>query len=352
MSLRRIESTEELHRYLHVAMQLEHATIPPYLSALYSIHPGTNRDAAEIIHAVLVEEMLHLLLVANLANAVGGLPNFVAPGFVPNYPTHLPDGEVDFEVSIRPFSPEAIATFLQIERPGHTSISGDLIDRERSPRALLPGFVDSSDTEMHFFSIGEFYAEIDRGLHWLHDSVTAQGEHLFSGDPALQVTSEFQYSGGGEIMTVSDLDSAEAAIRLICEQGEGLGGAIYDEEGELSHYYRFEQIKLGRYYQPGDTPEHPSGERLRVDWDAVYPMRIDARLSDYPEGSTLQSDAVAFKDAYADFMQLLTDAHRGHVDQLDRAVGEMFRLKDLAIDLISRPIPGADGCNAGPVFAS
>ncbi len=32
-------------RYLHAAMQLEHATIPPYLTALYSIHPGTNSDA-------------------------------------------------------------------------------------------------------------------------------------------------------------------------------------------------------------------------------------------------------------------------------------------------------------------
>jgi hypothetical protein len=224
MSLRRIDSVDELHRYLQVALQLQHATIPPYLSALYSIHPGTNADSAEIIHTVLVEEMLHLLLVANLANAVGGLPNFASPGFVPNYPTHLPDGEVDFEVSIRPFSPDAVATFLQIERPGPASISGDLVDRVRSPRALLPGVVDSTDTEMHFFSIGEFYAEIDRGLHWLHDSMATRNEELFGGDRAVQVTTEFQYSGGGEIMTVSDLDSAEAAIRLICEQGEGLGG--------------------------------------------------------------------------------------------------------------------------------
>ena len=54
--------------------------------------------------------------------------------------------------------------------------------------------------------------------------MATRNEELFGGDRAVQVTTEFQHSGGGEIMTVSDLDSAEAAIRLICEQGEGLGG--------------------------------------------------------------------------------------------------------------------------------
>ena len=40
MTLRRISTVEDLHSYLHIAMQLEHATIPPYLTALYSIVPG------------------------------------------------------------------------------------------------------------------------------------------------------------------------------------------------------------------------------------------------------------------------------------------------------------------------
>ena len=33
---------------------------------------------------------------------------------------------------------------------------------------------------------------------------------------------EYYYSGGGELIAVTDLESARAAIRLISEQGEGL----------------------------------------------------------------------------------------------------------------------------------
>src|SRR5271155_84563 len=96
----RIKTLDQLRTYLNKAMQLEHATIPPYLTALYSIHPGTNSDAAHILRVVAVEEMLHLTLAANVLNAVGGKPNLSAKGFVPSYPTYLQTGETDFEVGL------------------------------------------------------------------------------------------------------------------------------------------------------------------------------------------------------------------------------------------------------------
>ena len=98
-------------------MQLEHATIPPYLTALYSLHPGNNSDALHILRVVVVEEMLHLTLVANVMNAVGGTPDLTQPDFVPAYPAYLPDGEKDFQVDLQPFSKDAVKTFLKIERP-------------------------------------------------------------------------------------------------------------------------------------------------------------------------------------------------------------------------------------------
>ena len=79
MSEPRITTVDTLHAYLRSAMQLEHATIPPYLMALYSIKPGTNSDASHVLRVVVVEEMLHLTLVANLLNAVGGDPDLTAP---------------------------------------------------------------------------------------------------------------------------------------------------------------------------------------------------------------------------------------------------------------------------------
>ena len=84
MTASRITTREQLHDYLHAAMQLEHATIPPYLTALYSIRPGTNADAFHVLRVTVVEEMLHLTLAANILNAVGGTPDLTKPDFVPD----------------------------------------------------------------------------------------------------------------------------------------------------------------------------------------------------------------------------------------------------------------------------
>lgn len=349
MTLHRITTVGDVESYLHTALQLEHATIPPYLGALYSIRPDTNPESAEILRSVVIEEMLHLLLIANLINAIGATPSFSHDGFVPSYPTHLPDGETDFEVSIRPFSPEAIETFLQIERPGDPDKEISFIDRRRSERALLPAFHHEDEGELHFFSIGEFYAELDRGLHAVYDDLEARDEMLFDGDPARQVTTDFEYHGGGRVIPVTDLASADAAIRLICDQGEGLGGTLFDEDGALSHYFRLEQIKVGRRYVDGDEPGRPTGDPITVEWDAVYPITMNARLDDFVHAPDLHASAKEFSDSYRGFLEMLTAAHNGAPESLDAAVGEMFRLRRLIRHLVEQPVPDRDA-HCSPVF--
>jgi hypothetical protein len=346
MTLRRIATVEDLHDYLHIAMQLEHATIPPYLTALYSIHPSTNADAYRVIRVVAVEEMLHLTLAANLLNAVGGTPDLTAEGFVPVYPAHLPDGEEDFEVGTRAFSRDTIESFLKIERPAVAEDEGRFVARDRSERALLPG-VDAHEDDLHFFSIGEFYAEIGEGLQRLHQEM---GAALFCGDPARQVGPEYYYSGGGAILKVTDAESAAAAMRVISEQGEGLGGGIFDEEGEIAHYYRFQQLLLERYYQPGDQGGTPTGPPLEVDWDAVYPLTPDAQLDDYTEPGDLRDAVLAYSATYGEFLVRLTEAFTGRPGLLLPAVADMFRIKELAARIIRNPMPGRAGVNAAPVF--
>lgn len=341
-----ITTLDELYAYLDSAMQLEHATIPPYLTALYSIRPGTNSDAYHVLRVTVVEEMLHLTLVANLLNAVGGTPDLTVAGFVPDYPAYLPDGERDFQVSCARFSRESLGTFLEIERPRQApDEQSRLIDRGPARRGRLgsaPG-----NNQLQYYSIGEFYQEISRGLHYLHDLL---GDALFCGDPTRQVGSEYFYSGGGAIVPVSDLRSAEAAIDLICEQGEGFGGGIFDSEGELAHYYRFQQLVLGRYYQERDSRDHPSGPHIEVDWDAAYPIKQNAHLADYPADSEVAAAAIAFNTSYAGFLDLLTRAYGGRPELLLDAVTEMFRLRDQMTRLIHNPIPGLDGVNAAPTF--
>jgi Ferritin-like len=345
----RITTIEQLHTYLSSALQLEHATIPPYLTALYSLHPGSNTDARSILRVVAVEEMLHLTLVANVLNAVGGTPDLTTPGFVPTYPTRLPDGETDFDVDLQPFSPEAVTTFLKIERPARAAggESGRVVFRG-SARSLLAAGPD--EPGMQYYSIGEFYEEIARGIRYLHQVYEREGRRLFTGAAARQVTPEYFYSGGGEAIPVTDLTSALAALDLIAEQGEGLGGGIYDAEGEISHYYRFEQLRLGRYYQKGDEPGHPSGPPLDIDYGAVYPVAKNARLEDYPKGSELSAAAREFNAGYADFLAFLTQAYTGRPDLLLEAVPRMFRLRDDMNRLIRNPIPDRPGVNAAPTF--
>ena len=42
------------------------------------------------IKGVVIEEMLHMTIAANVLNAVGGHPAIDRPDFVPNYPQDLP----------------------------------------------------------------------------------------------------------------------------------------------------------------------------------------------------------------------------------------------------------------------
>jgi hypothetical protein len=347
MSLYKIKDIDGLRRHVYAAMQLEHATIPLYLTALYSIIPGTNSEGTNILRTVAVEEMLHLTLVCNLMNAIGGKVDLTAVGFTPNYPAHLPDGEEDFIAGLEKFSPKAVETFLKIERPASLQPDdSNKRNRHRKESGLLASHTGEV-VEEHFFSIGEFYKSIERGLDELHEK---WGDALFSGDPSLQVGPEYYYSGGGGLITVTDLTSAKAALDLIAEQGEGVSNRIFDKDGEIAHYYRFQQLLLGRFYREGDQPDHPTGGRVEVDWNSVYPIKPNAKISDYAEGSPQRGAATSFNLGYARYLELLTKSFNGQPNLLVDAVHEMFRLKELTYQLMRQPIGDDSDFNAAPTF--
>jgi len=364
-----ITTVEDLHYYLTQAMVIEHATLPPYLTALYSLKPGSNLEAFHIIRTIAVEEMLHLTLAANVFNAVGGNIEGVLtnPDFVPNYPTELPtnpEEEDSFEVDLGKFSEETVETFLQIERAKHVPEDKPLVPARRKQivkHSILKLLGEEED--LHYYSIGLFYTEIIRGLKALDKEYKDRGENLFSGDPNKQITREYYYDGAGDIIKVTDLDSALKALYVIQTQGEGSGSeTIYDSEKELCHYYRFQQLLLGRYYvidkddpRNSNLPNQPTGNSFTVDWDAVYPVMKNLTLSklrNYCEpDSELYTHALEFQQAYSNFLAEIEYSFNGYPEQLLPAVGSMFRLKELANSLIRNPIPGhPDGLNAGPIY--
>lgn len=112
-------SVENLRRDLQTALELEHSTIPPYLTALASIKYSYNLDIQSILKAIVIQEMMHMALVANILNAVGGKPSLYSANFIPPYPSRLPGGvQPDLVVPIEKLSIAQIRNiFMKIEQP-------------------------------------------------------------------------------------------------------------------------------------------------------------------------------------------------------------------------------------------
>jgi CDGSH-type Zn-finger protein len=331
-----ITTVDSLRRHLQWAIEIEHGTLPPYLCALYSIKEGYNEEAAEVVHSVFMEEMLHLTMAANLLNAVGGSPKLDTPSLLPRFPTYLPHSNRAFEVPLLKFSREAVEVFLKIERPGEH---------------------DGLPEDDKFETIGQFYEAIEVALKRLAGELGE--EALFSGDPARQVTDELYYGGSGRIVTVTDLQSALAALEEIVEQGEGLQhqevwdgdrDMFHPEREEVAHYFRFQEIYVGRRHAPGDTPQSgPTGEPFNVDWEAVHNMRPNPRSKDYPKGSEIRAQMNEFNHAYSGVLHLLDECFNGSPRLLAVATGAMYGLKEQAIELMK--LPSGDGeTTVGPSF--
>ena len=71
-----LDTMDDLRRWLQNAVILELATIPTYLSGLYSIKPEArfkNTYVYDLISSVVIQEMQHLSLAANVLLSIGGM---------------------------------------------------------------------------------------------------------------------------------------------------------------------------------------------------------------------------------------------------------------------------------------
>lgn len=329
----RIETPAELRTHLQWALELEHSTIPPYLCALYSLAPGSNTEAASAIRAVVMEEMLHMVLVANLLNAVDGAPDLDHAAVVPAYPSFLPHSDDSVRVGLRRFSPEQLGTFMRIERPEPS---------------------DAPPQADGYHTIGQFYDAIADGFRRL----SARPEPLFTGNAVRQIDpTQWYYGGGGKPIVVTDLSSALAAIEEIKSQGEGSHHGIWDddeprgEHRELAHYYRFEEIRRGRQFTPLDTPRSgPTGALIPVQWERVLPMRDNPRMADYADQPDVLALLRAFNRSYTDLLKTLHLAFNGQPGQLFNAVPLMYQMKEQALALMNVPCGDGSGETVGPSF--
>jgi ferritin-like protein len=335
-------NVERLRELLEAAVRLELATIPPYLCALYSVHPGTNVEATMVVRSVVVEEMLHMILAGNVLNAIGGTPRVSGPDYAPHYPHELPDGVI---LDLLPFSPAAVESFLQVENPKYKAEAAKAEHVEGRRDTVHASHVlklaDRPDT------IGAFYAEIEAGLKEVAAEIGEKA--LFCGDPARQIGGDYYYAAGGAPVIVTDLESACRALQEVVEQGEGEMTSAFDADDDLAHYYRFEQLKYGRSYQPGDGVGIPTGPPVEVDFDAAYPMLPNPRLDEFADPD-LRAIVEQANRQWSLLLIQIDEAFDGSPAALIPAVHTMFRLRDAMLVLHANPMPGHIGYHAGPTF--
>lgn len=249
---------EWLKKALQFALQLEFFTIPPYLTAMWSIK--NPRDAVSIaIREIVVEEMLHMSLVCNLIVSIGGRPRIYGQDVVPSYPRPLPGGVKPWlRVSLEGLSQHSLKTFMEIEEP-EKDISSLEATFETIPR------------------IGALYDLVWEAFDRIKPPMSRSG----------QIEGYFGESQSDSYETpknIGTLEEAEAVIRLIKDQGEGSLQAPYgNKDSELAHYYRFKEVAVGRRIVKTSTGEWiHSGES--VSFPDCWPV------AEVPDGGYVESD--------------------------------------------------------------
>jgi hypothetical protein len=325
----------DLWQSVQAAIELEHATIPPYLTALLSIKQGHNREVAAIIGSVVGQEMLHMAIACNLMNALGGSPAIDNPTFVPAYPGPLPMGvHSSLTVGLEKLSRRLVHdVFMDIEEP-EQPIPVPVGEARAAPAAEEP---------RQFATIGEFYAAIVAKLEHL-------GPGAIVGDPSHQVVDE-RWFPADQLFPIRTLTEAVSAIGVIVDQGEGTPTTPMDSQGEVAHYYRFGEIVYGRRLvavnaAPGWAY---AGEAVPLDSAGVWDLVTDAKGCDYPSESAARVLSDAFNSSYSNLLRCLHEVFNGAPAKLDMALSAMVEMQLVGQKLVSTPLPGGGGF-AAPTF--
>ena len=325
--IRSAASADELGVYLQSAIKLEHSTIPPYLTAMFSLRSGTNAQIARQIQEIVIEEMLHMTIAANILIAIGGCPSINGKDFVPSYPGPLPMNIGDLEVGIEAFSIGLVKeTFMAIEEP-------------ENPIPIKT--VTAMEAEQ-YATIGQFYDAIK-------DQIQALGPSIFVKPcaPPQVVAPEWF---GGRSFVITDPYTACQAIDLIKLEGEGTSESPFEAPGDPAHFYRFGEIAAGRRIVETPTGFVYGGEAILFDPSGVWPLRPNCKIADFAPGSQARTRIEAFAYNYSALLNALHNTFNGAPAQLDTAIGIMYDLRTSAVALMETDTGDGSGQTVGPSF--
>lgn len=329
LELKPLETVEDAWSMLETAIGVEFGTLPPYLYAMFSIPPGENVAAANLIKSVLMQEMIHMCLACNIMNALGGNVKLTPPVYPGPLPGDIgPVGKDALVIRLLPLSECAMKQGMAIEQP------------EKIPN--YPVLKMAPDGAPATGTIGQFYERLDLFLSTLPASAWQRDRN--------QITDDQFFAG--QLFAIDNYADAHRAIEEIVSEGEGAKDDPLDFQEELAHYYRFGEVFHDRVLTR--TPKPPGyqwgPERLGVDWDAVYPAIPDPCTHDFSnDPPAAQAAQAACNAAYTAMVDALQRAVTGGEGQLGVAVRAMFDLRLAAKVALHTPL--ADGKSvAGPAF--
>jgi hypothetical protein len=314
------------------ALQIEHATIPPYLAALYSLKAGSNKEIHNVIESVVIEEMLHVTICANIIRALGGKVNMTDHQFIPDYPSELPLGIADhLIVGIEKYSPQLVHdVFMKIERPDH-------------PLGEDEEWHDRLGSERHH-TLGLLYRLLQKNLK-------AFPNEMLPGNKKDQTLSDLFTTD--QLFPITNIHEAVEAIDIIIDQGEGSSHSPLDKQKEPGHFYRFAEIYHCRKIK-ADADECDGfgyhGDEIEYIETDVYPLISNNRFGFMETESDSYRASLEFTNAYAALLEKLEIVFNSDPGGLDEAVHGMRVLKKLAHNVCCLPLKAGSEYNTGLIF--
>ena len=267
-------------------MDLELWTLPYYLAPLYSIKDRAS-DAFQLIEDVVHEEMLHVQLASNIANAFGLSPTFTVPKYEGDNVPHI-DFSLDtpnptdeykpFSAEIGPLDLTRVNTMCLIEYPEWNT--------ERQP--------DLRDDHSDYGSIAEFYDAVKTGMYQLR-------EHIKGG---VKQVDEFRFFYNEFRHQTIEHDGQKGyveairLINLITDQGEGESQG--DTAVELQHQNTAD----------GFEESWSHFKKFAAIRDAAHLPHVYSGTFTPPTGAGREAQFALMAD-FADFMQTLTKLFSG-----------------------------------------
>ncbi len=328
-----------IKQQLQSAIELECSTLPIYLSAMFSLEVQSN-TAYTAIRAVVMEEMVHMAIAANILSAIGGSPQLATIQF--GFPVlGLPGGvEPDLCIGLAKLSRKQLRNFLRIERP-----------------AFLVKHADLGET---YPTIAAFYGQIRKAIDANADAVRAA---ILAGGPANQVNDNIGFRPIKSVPGADPLLQIYSGLDEILEQGEGSSlGCMFAGKGsedESSHYNRFAEIYYGATYSdPNPAIElTPKTERhfykgRKIPFpDVINTLAVPADgyakiLALDSDAAIVTADLVAFDGAFSSILAALHAVWNGPQavswKTLGGAVHSMVDLRVLScFNLLRHQIPPA-----------